>query len=58
MNHFPGLEKLESYLADTSSSFVSLPQLKESEAVYNKEVHFKSNGNESFLFTLVLMSGH
>ena len=46
MNHFPGLEKLESYLADTSSSFVSLPQLKESEAVYNKEVHFKSNGNE------------
>ena len=46
LNHFPGLEKLESYLADTSSSFVSLPQLKESEAVYNKEVHFKSNGNE------------
>jgi predicted CoA-substrate-specific enzyme activase len=46
MNHFQGLEKLEKYLADNTSSFASLPQLKESEAVYNKDVNFKTNGNE------------
>jgi predicted CoA-substrate-specific enzyme activase len=46
MDHFRGLEKLEKYLADNTSSFVSLPQLKESEAVYNKDVNFKIHGNE------------
>ena len=46
MNSFPGLDNLEEYLADTSSAFSSLPQLKESEAVYNKVVNFKKNGNE------------
>ena len=46
MNSFAGLEKLEKYLSDTSSSFNSLPQLKESEAVYDKTVNFKRNGRE------------
>jgi activator of 2-hydroxyglutaryl-CoA dehydratase len=40
MNHFQGLEKLEKYLADNTSSFASLPQLKESEAVYNQGSEF------------------
>ena len=39
INHFAGLKKLEDYLENDSSSFVSLPQLKESEAQYNKYVH-------------------
>ena len=46
MNHFKGMEKLEAYLAETSSSFNSLPPLKESEAVYNKTVYFQKNGKE------------
>ena len=46
MNNLPGLENLGKYLADTSSVFNSLPQLIESEAVYNKQVNFKKNGNE------------
>jgi predicted CoA-substrate-specific enzyme activase len=46
MNHFNGLEKLEHYLADDSTSFVSLPKLKESEALYNKTVSFKRNGSQ------------
>jgi predicted CoA-substrate-specific enzyme activase len=46
MNHFKGIQKLEDYLATDSTSFVSLPQLKVSEAIYNKEVHFKKNGQE------------
>jgi predicted CoA-substrate-specific enzyme activase len=44
MNEFKGLEKLEQYMAKTTSSFVSLPKLKESEAVYNKTVNFKPDG--------------
>lgn len=44
MDHFKGLQKLEEYLAKTTSSFVSLPKLKESEAVYNKTVEFKPDG--------------
>ena len=44
MNEFKGLEKLEQYLAKTTSSFVSLPKLTESEAVYNKIVNFKPDG--------------
>jgi predicted CoA-substrate-specific enzyme activase len=46
MDHFRGLEDLEAYLKKTSSSFVSLPQLKESGAIYNKEVKFSRNGDE------------
>lgn len=41
---FTGLERLEEYLHRSTASFVSLPQLKESEALYNKEVKIKSNG--------------
>ena len=46
MNRFKGLEELEAYLRKHASTFVSLPQLKESEAVYNKEVKFRKNGTE------------
>jgi predicted CoA-substrate-specific enzyme activase len=46
MNHFKDLDKLENYLADDSTSFVSLPKLIESEALYNKVVNFKKNGNQ------------
>jgi predicted CoA-substrate-specific enzyme activase len=46
MNHFKGLKKLEDYLAVTSSSFASLPRLKQSEAIYNKEIRIIRNGNE------------
>jgi predicted CoA-substrate-specific enzyme activase len=46
MEGFKGMEKLEEYLAETSSSFFSLPRLTESEAVYDKKVNFKSNGNK------------
>ncbi|MCJ7447069.1 MAG: acyl-CoA dehydratase activase [Bacteroidales bacterium] len=46
MNHFRGMQKLEEYLSSDSTAFVSMPQLKESEAIYNKEVHFIRNGKE------------
>jgi len=46
MNHFKGMNKLEEYLSEDSTLFNSLPPLKESEAIYNKVVHFKKNGNE------------
>ncbi|MCU0474031.1 MAG: acyl-CoA dehydratase activase [Bacteroidales bacterium] len=46
LNHFRGLEKLQEYLADDSTTFVSLPKLTESEALYNKDVYFKKNGNQ------------
>jgi predicted CoA-substrate-specific enzyme activase len=46
MNHFKGIGKLDDYLASDSTSFTSLPQLKVSEAVYNKQVSFKKNGQE------------
>jgi predicted CoA-substrate-specific enzyme activase len=39
MNHFNGLGKLKEYLAADSTEFASLPQLIESEAIYNKYVH-------------------
>jgi len=45
LNHFKGLEKLEKYLCNDSTSFVSLPKLNESEALYNKVVRFKKDGN-------------
>jgi hypothetical protein len=44
INHFKGMQKLEEYLSEDLTSFNSLPQLKESEAIYDKVVHFKSNG--------------
>jgi len=43
---FEGLEKLKEYLFTDSTTFASLPQLKESEASYRKEVFFKKNGEE------------
>ena len=46
MNHFKGMHKLEEYLSEDSTSFNSLPQLKASEAVYDKIVHFQKNGKE------------
>ena len=44
MNHFTGLEKLNAYLSKDSTIFASLPHLKESEAGYMKDVHFRKNG--------------
>ena len=44
MNHFKGMGKLDEYLAEDSTEFNSLPPLVESEAVYNKIVHFRENG--------------
>jgi predicted CoA-substrate-specific enzyme activase len=46
MNHFAGLTSLEEYLRTNSSTFSSLPKLKESAAVYNKEVMFRKNGTD------------
>src|SRR5512140_3185101 len=46
MNHFKGMEALEAYLSADSTSFNSLPRLVESEAIYNKIVHFRKNGVE------------
>ena len=46
MNHFKGMHNLEEYLSEDSTSFNSLPQLVESEAVYDKIVHFQKNGKE------------
>ena len=37
MGQFAGLASLEKYLEDNSSVFSNLPQLKESEATYNKD---------------------
>ncbi|MCJ7820603.1 MAG: acyl-CoA dehydratase activase, partial [Bacteroidales bacterium] len=44
MNHFNGLDKLEQYLANDATEFTSLPKLKESEAEYNKIVHYVREG--------------
>jgi predicted CoA-substrate-specific enzyme activase len=46
LNNFKGMQKLDEYLAEDSTLFNSLPPLKESEAVYNKAVHYKKNGTE------------
>lgn len=46
MNHFKGLKKLEEYLTEDSTIFSSLPPLVESEAVYDKTIHIKKNGQE------------
>ena len=47
MGHFNGLQKLDDYLRKNTSVYSSLPQLKESEALYNKEVRFMKNGTEN-----------
>jgi len=47
MNHFAGLSALEEYLRNNSSVFSSLPRLKESDAVYNKNIKFIRNGTET-----------
>ncbi len=46
MNPFNGLNKLDKYLSLSSSSFISLPRLKESEAVYKKNIFPGKNGRE------------
>jgi len=46
MGHFNGLQKLDDYLRKNTSVYSSLPQLKESEALYNKEVRFMKNGTD------------
>jgi predicted CoA-substrate-specific enzyme activase len=46
MNNFSGISKLEKYLAGATEDFVSLPQLKESQAEYKKDVHFIKNGKD------------
>jgi tRNA A37 threonylcarbamoyltransferase TsaD len=47
MNHFAGLEKLNSYLNDDSTSFVTLSRLKESDAVYCKDIHRSFDNNQT-----------
>jgi predicted CoA-substrate-specific enzyme activase len=44
MNRFPGISKLEEYLSGSSTEFLSLPPLKESSALYRKDVYFPKNG--------------
>ena len=46
MNHFHGISKLEEYLNDAATVFVSLPPLKESLAEYRKVVNFVKNGKD------------
>jgi predicted CoA-substrate-specific enzyme activase len=46
MNSFKGLDDLKKYLSEDSTSFVTLPKLKESEARYCKDVAIKLNENE------------
>jgi predicted CoA-substrate-specific enzyme activase len=43
---FKGLQKLEEYLISEKTSDKHMPPLKESSALYNKEVVFKSNGKD------------
>jgi len=57
MGRFEGLEKLKEYLFKDSTDFTSLPQLKESEAAYRKEVFFKKNGQEKLQVYLGLDIG-
>jgi len=46
VNHFKGLGELEAYLSATNATFRSLPPLVESEAVYDRRVHFRKNGTD------------
>ena len=57
IDSFKGIKKLEEYLSGESTTFVSLPPLKESEACYNKTVHFRQNGNEKLKVYLGLDIG-
>ncbi len=57
MNHFKGLDKLKEYLFRDSTLFVSLPQLKESEAEYKKDIHFTKNGGDKLQVYLGLDIG-
>lgn len=45
-NHFIGPDKLTAYLSSDSTTFVSLPPLKQSDAVYRKDVHAGKKGAE------------
>ena len=57
IDSFKGLDELRDYLFRDSTTFASLPQLKESEAGYSKEVHFKKNGKEKLAVYLGLDIG-
>ncbi|HKK41430.1 MAG TPA: acyl-CoA dehydratase activase, partial [Bacteroidales bacterium] len=46
INSFRGLSDLDNYLSQSASSFASLPGLKESCAVYNKNIFTGKNGTE------------
>ena len=46
MNHFKGLNELDTYLGRATGNIRSLPPLVESEAIYDKKVHFRKNGTE------------
>jgi predicted CoA-substrate-specific enzyme activase len=46
MNHFQGLRRLNEYLGADLTSFVTLPRLKQSEAVYSKVIHPVKEGSE------------
>jgi len=46
MDHFSGLEKLDNYLNNDSTAFVTLSRLKESEATYCKDIHVIQNKNK------------
>jgi predicted CoA-substrate-specific enzyme activase len=44
--NFTGIEKLNGYLSNDTTEFISLPKLQESSATYNKDVKFRKNGTE------------
>jgi predicted CoA-substrate-specific enzyme activase len=44
--NFKGLDELKKYFTSGFQDSLSLPKLKESEAIYDKNVYFKKNGNE------------
>jgi len=46
ISSFLGLDDLKKYLSEDSTSFVTLPKLKESEAIYFKDVSTRLKGNE------------
>jgi predicted CoA-substrate-specific enzyme activase len=46
MGNFAGLDRLKKYLSHDSQRFTSLPQLRESDARYIKDICFKKNGQD------------
>ncbi len=46
MNHFHGMDRLCEYLSESSTAFKSLPPLRKADAVYDKLVRFRKNGQE------------